>query len=342
MSWPLIIGSAMSHASQFGTAAINMQQQDRQNAFNYRMWERNNQYNDPSAQLARLLAAGVPYNTAIQAIAGGTVGQQTSDSPAQSAPYTPMQPISLQDSMAVQSSMDNHDLVQSEVAKNYAEVHDIDPTSPYGKARLQQKLAETVLLSTEAELNNSNIGFNEEKKKEVIANRRLLMQQARVYQQQYKKLFIENKYLDRSLNLSLEKLSAETGTARQECETYMQRINASIQAQIAQARLANAQAEIDEQTLDSIVNKAVYDALISQYSANSAKYQSFVDFMVSFPANEFWHVFANGDKSYATWLGYAKTYAQYEAYRNTSYAAPLPQPAQAVREPGKNKPGLFK
>lgn len=336
-----LIGYGLNQMNTVYGGLFNFAQQLYQNDYNYKMWQRNNQYNSPSAQLARLLVAGVPYNTAIQSIAGGAVGQQTSNSPAESAPYTPMQPPSLQDSMAVQSAMDNHDLVQSQAAKNYAEAHDIDPTSPYGKARLQAKLNEAVLTLSESDFYKSDIGLNEEKKKEIMANRRLLNQQAMVQHQQFKKLLTENKYFSDFQEKALRKLSAETGIAEQECANYMQRINASIKAQIAQARLNNANAAISEDTLESIVQKSTYDAFTSQYTSESARFQSYVDELSSIPAVDYHNRYSGKNVNYADWLGYAKTYAQYEAYKNTHYNAPFPHASQAVRYPAKNKGGIF-
>lgn len=124
-----VLGYLGNVMMSLGTMWYNSRQQEKQNQYQEQLIDKQNQYNSPSAQLARLLHAGVPYNTAMQALVGSAVGNQTQPMAGQAAPYTPASPPSLQDSMALQAVSDQHDLTQSEVEKNRAEANNMSVQS---------------------------------------------------------------------------------------------------------------------------------------------------------------------------------------------------------------------
>lgn len=80
-----IIGSVLN--SQFA-----MHQQREQNAYNERMLDKQNNYNSPSATLARMVAAGIPLKAAQRSLAGvPSVGAQPTANTA--TPYTGSEPF---------------------------------------------------------------------------------------------------------------------------------------------------------------------------------------------------------------------------------------------------------
>lgn len=326
------IGQAQGVLNQYHAFGLNYLNRKLENADNMKMWERMNQYNTPAAQLSRLIAAGANPTAAMSAILGGSVGQQTANSPAETGSYTPTDMSHVvSDGVALQQSMDNHELVQSQVAKNYAEVKDIDPESPYGQARLAEAWNRVYLSESEENLNYARLGLTEEQAKEARAHRRLLTQEAHKAHQEFVRLSKENKNFDEFQRLSLRKLAAETGISEAEASTIMQRIQASIDLQLAQARKANADAEVTEKTMEAIVNKATYDALKAEYEQSKASIERDVISLFSVPAFS-WR--ESEDRSYAAWLGYAKTYAQLESYRNHRTSSTFPQ---SVFYPWQNK-----
>lgn len=149
-----ILGMILKSVGTLWSYSENRKQQDRQNAFEKELIHEQNMYNSPSAQLSRMLAAGVPYNTAMQSLAGAVVGNATQPMPGQSAPYTPVQDPSLQDSMSLIAAKDSHDLTQSQVKLNEAEAYSKSPDNPNNVAVRENLGAQTYFtnLSSEHEL----------------------------------------------------------------------------------------------------------------------------------------------------------------------------------------------
>lgn len=96
------LGSSVINAfSQGQTNQANDQRQQRQNEYNFRMWELNNQYNDPSAQMKRLERAGLNPNLIYGQNAQGASG--FSSSPAQGVnPFQAQSPVQTDPLMVAQ------------------------------------------------------------------------------------------------------------------------------------------------------------------------------------------------------------------------------------------------
>lgn len=84
--------SVVNSFSQHQTNQANDQRQQRQNEYNFRMWELNNQYNDPASQMKRLERAGLNPNLIYGQNAQGASGM--SSSPAQGvSPFQAQSPV---------------------------------------------------------------------------------------------------------------------------------------------------------------------------------------------------------------------------------------------------------
>ena len=87
------LGSILVNSySQHQTNQANDRRQQRQNDYNFRMWELNNQYNDPLSQMQRLERAGINPNIMYGQNASGASG--LSSSPAQGVnPFQAQSPV---------------------------------------------------------------------------------------------------------------------------------------------------------------------------------------------------------------------------------------------------------
>ena len=85
-----ILGSNANSKNVARTNAMNLQIARENNQFNQQMWEKNNAYNDPSAQKERLLKAGInPY---VSASNGGTGVSSIASKQVEGTMPSPMQP----------------------------------------------------------------------------------------------------------------------------------------------------------------------------------------------------------------------------------------------------------
>lgn len=209
--WLPLVGYGMNALTTIGSMMYNSWQQDKQNQYQEQLIDKQNQYNSPSAQLARLLHAGVPYNTAMQALVGSAVGNQTQPMAGQAAPYTPVSPPSLQDSMALQATQDQHDISQSQVRLNDAQAYSLDPNNPLNQAKRSVDEATSVLLNSQNEHELLKMGYTRQE----IAN---LQQNMKLLKYQTKEAFWkavhqakETKNYDRYLNTMVQSLSSKSG-----------------------------------------------------------------------------------------------------------------------------------
>lgn len=88
-----VLGTGANFLSNSNTNRINERMQQKQNAWNLEMWQRNNEYNSPAAQMQRLEAAGLNPDLMYGQNASGAMGN--SSSPAQGANPIPKQPFQL-------------------------------------------------------------------------------------------------------------------------------------------------------------------------------------------------------------------------------------------------------
>lgn len=175
-----VLGYLGNVMMSLGTMWYNSRQQEKQNQYQEQLLDKQNQYNSPSAQLARLLHAGVPYNTAMQALVGSAVGNQTQPMAGQAAPYTPASPPSLQDSMALQAASDQHDLTQSQVKLNEADAYSKSPDSPQVQADIQLKTNQAILAGNQAEREKAMVGLTNAQREESIMNALLIGRQQNI------------------------------------------------------------------------------------------------------------------------------------------------------------------
>ncbi len=82
-----LIGTAANVGSNIITNAGARNRQDDANDFNVQQWKRQNKYNDPSAQMARLRKAGLNPNMIYGTSPTSAVGNAQSVAPAKAAPF---------------------------------------------------------------------------------------------------------------------------------------------------------------------------------------------------------------------------------------------------------------
>lgn len=95
-----VLGSVANFLSNRNTNQSNERMQQRQNAWNLEMWNRNNEYNTPAAQMQRLQAAGLNPDLMYGQNASGASGN--SSSPVQGTNPIPKQPFQLDPLMFAQ------------------------------------------------------------------------------------------------------------------------------------------------------------------------------------------------------------------------------------------------
>lgn len=88
-----VVGTGANIVSTAMTNQANERMQQQQNAWNLEMWNRNNEYNSPAAQLQRMKAAGLNPDLMYGQNASGAAGN--SASPAQGTQPIPKQPFRL-------------------------------------------------------------------------------------------------------------------------------------------------------------------------------------------------------------------------------------------------------
>lgn len=141
------VAQQQSMLNQYHAFGLNYLNRKLENADNMRMWERMNQYNTPAAQLSRLIAAGANPTAAMSAILGGSVGQQTANSPAETGSYTPTDMSHVvSDGVALQQSYDAHELSVAESQLKRAQAMEISSNisreNAYHPYKLQSFMAD--------------------------------------------------------------------------------------------------------------------------------------------------------------------------------------------------------
>lgn len=91
MPIPVLAAAGIAAAAQAGSSLIanrgGKKSQERANQFNVEQWNRQNEYNDPQAQMSRLKAAGLNPNLIYGTSPTSAVGNAGSVAPAKAAPY---------------------------------------------------------------------------------------------------------------------------------------------------------------------------------------------------------------------------------------------------------------
>lgn len=157
------LGSSVINAvSQHQTNQANDLRQRRQNDYNFRMWELNNQYNDPMNQMKRLERAGINPNILYGQNAGGASG--TSSSPSQGvSPFQAQSPVQTDPLMLAQLDLLRSQKYKTDMEGKGQDIQNeiIDKTGlQQAMANLgytQQQIAESIEKVEQWHLQNDNI-----------------------------------------------------------------------------------------------------------------------------------------------------------------------------------------
>lgn len=175
--------------------AFNEKMLERQLSYNTEMWNKQNAYNDPSAQVKRLKDAGINPIMAMQGNQGGVAANALGINTPQASSVSPMQAFR-PDTSAIQQSADmlfNKRLNEAQAAKTEAEAENaqIDNMTKYSRdlATVNKLLAET-----------KDIGFRQslEREKFVLEQRQMnadyniKLRQERMLALQSEGIFVDN------------------------------------------------------------------------------------------------------------------------------------------------------
>lgn len=144
-----LLGGLLGNKSTSDTNRMNLQIAREQNAFNEQMWNKNNAYNTPKAQMARYAEAGINPYFALGNVSGGNATAQTA------ADVAPMQP---QDYSYMQQIGNN----AMSAAMNYKQGQMMD--EQLKAAQMDNKYREQQILSNIAKTLEETAGFAEKNK----------------------------------------------------------------------------------------------------------------------------------------------------------------------------------
>lgn len=263
-----VISAGANLLSNVITNRANERMQQKQNAWNLEMWNRNNEYNSPAAQMQRLQAAGLNPDLMYGQNAGDASGN--SSSPAQGTNPIPKQPFHLDPLMLSQIRLFNAQAYKTTKEGNVADIQaQNDEEFSYKQNLLNLGLSEEQInyLSSmwqknykEMEQIDQNIenmkqqwSILHETIKTQAAQTNLLIQQGKTQEAacalylaqkegqelDNKQQEIINQYLPKTLQSQIDKNYADAKNAL-----------ASANKNNAEARLANAQAETEDKSRD--------------------------------------------------------------------------------------------
>lgn len=231
-----VLPSVITGAFGLGASAINhfSQRALSNNAFrqNVKMWNLQNQYNSPSAQVGRLVAAGL--NPAL-AYGGSSQVVGNSDTPPQldyaGVAHQPLiSPDAVMQAQQVASMIQDRSLVRSQIAKNDAEtIESINrgamsgAEKVYAKEFAQEKLTSLRLMNDRTYLQCEQVN---QTINNLIATRNLTAQQIR-------SLELANEFNDRVMEYKIESVQLQNLATRKS----FQRIDAEIKKYEADVNL---------------------------------------------------------------------------------------------------------
>lgn len=161
-----IAGGLLGSLGQSSANKTNIQLQQMQNEFNERMWRQNNEYNDPSNQMKRLINAGISPTFAAQTVQGGN-----SNAPAQGA-----NPPQIQNTLAPIGESVSHlgdSLINAYAIDSQAQLNKIR-----GENETKQTLADIILKGKKAGLLSSQKYYQDiinsfQKERSALENRQI-------------------------------------------------------------------------------------------------------------------------------------------------------------------------
>lgn len=239
-----ILGNIINWLSGNDANEQNRRLMEQQNQWAQRMWQLNNEYNSPSAQMARLRAAGI--NPAL-AYANGV--ENVSTSTAETADAPTMRPNIVQP-----FQMDPNSLAQNDVLRAQADLFRADAADKLGDTdEAKQRI---YLLGKEAAKYQSDIDLNVQKVQESL-------KQIEVLDEEKKKKIAE------TAHIHWEELQRSD-----EWKTEKKHIEAMIRELNSQARVNNANAKLVEDQTFWLVQLSIakasdanYESLVKQFEA---------------------------------------------------------------------------
>lgn len=254
-----VLGTGVNFLSNRNTNQTNERIQQKQNAWNLEMWNRNNEYNSPAAQMQRLQAAGLNPDLMYGQQSGGASGN--SSSPAQGTNPIPKQPFQLDTSSLVQAIQNEHlmqgqlDLLRSQKDNVDADTQgkDIDNQNKQFGYDLQFEEARYRMRRMQSDIDKQTQDIQESMARVGLINANVIktQQEARNLFQEY--LFNQQTWDDRvkeiqsrihvneataryyvkqSQLVALQMIGQETQNdiLRKECNSYEQRLSKELRA----------------------------------------------------------------------------------------------------------------
>lgn len=230
-----IIGNILNWLSGSDSNRQNREIMEQQNQWALRMWQLNNEYNSPQAQMARLRAAGINPALAYAQGVENTVSSQPEMAESANMRATQFQPF----------QMDVNSLVQSDVGRAQAELFraqaaDLLGETPEAKSRIFKNQSEKAKLESDIELNAQYI-------KESVS--RVDLNDAEKNKKEAEALYIRFKESMQSKEYLLKKKEIEALIKTYEAQAYKTR---------QEGRKAQYEAEIIEETFGAMVQSVIY------------------------------------------------------------------------------------
>ena len=161
-----VLGNILNWFSGQSANSANRELMREQNQWALQMWQRNNDYNSPQAQMARLRAAGIN-----PALAYSNGMDNTSSAVAETADAPTMKPF-----QAVPFQMDPNAFAQAEVARAQADLFrtqaaEIRGETPEAIARLEKYRSDMAYTSQLIQESIAKVGLLDEQKQSEVRNR---------------------------------------------------------------------------------------------------------------------------------------------------------------------------
>lgn len=263
-----VLGNVLNWFSNRNANEENREMMREQNQWALQMWQRNNEYNSPQAQMARLRAAGI--NPAL-AYANGM--DNTSSAVAETADAPTMKPF-----QAVPFQMDPNAFGEAEVQKAQADLFraqaaDLLGETPEAKARIFRLGQEAAKLQSEAlhvdqlvEESKAKVALMDEQAKHEEAKRLNIRFEQTMKSQEWvvmkKKLEAEIRNIDKNTQLTDRQLKEMVQTF------VLRKTGLRLSNELTEAQIKNAEKLFEKLGVDMNKGIAETDLLAQQYDMN--------------------------------------------------------------------------
>lgn len=246
-----IIGSVAGAASQASANSKNIALAKMQNQWNIEQWQRENVYNTPAAQMARLKSAGINPNLAY---ANGGLQNLAASSPTMTS------------GKGVESVLSGQNLPSmGEITSAVAQAEMLDAQKENVQADTAQKNAAAAQSSAQTDILRSDAAFRDAFNQNVLdlQDTQIKLNDASFHltETQSKKLRAEtNKIAQETKNLTAEYDKIKAATANMDANTYKTKVDAYLnQASTrAQIKLMAAQTGLTREQANDIVRTQLY------------------------------------------------------------------------------------